>query len=57
MTSDPDDSEVTSVDDFENVLNGLLNTAVRNEIDVRGSWVYKSSDEDTKLEVLIYELE
>jgi phage pi2 protein 07 len=56
MSADPDEDEITSTGDFENAIEDLLDTAVQNEIDVRGSWVYKPDDERGDWEVMIYEL-
>lgn len=52
------DEDVTAADEFEAVLEDLLLAALRNDIDVRGSWVYDSHDgAGPDLEVQFFELD
>jgi len=56
--SDPAD-EVTTDDEFEAALGDLIDAAVRNGVDLGGSWVYAGGDGggDDRWEVMVHELE
>lgn len=56
MTDDSDD-EIASAGDFESAIGDLLDAALRNEVDVRGSWVCEPDDGPGDWEVMIHELE
>jgi hypothetical protein len=56
-TGDPTDGEVTTDEAFEAALGRLLLLATQNGIDPLGSWVYRSDQTTTDLEVVVYELE
>lgn len=58
MTHQPFDEEITTTDEFETALDELFTAAIGNDIDPRGSWVYRDSDDaDPDWEVVISELE
>lgn len=57
MTNDPDNELITTVDEFEMAFGKLLKSATCNDIDPRGSWVFRSDDEtDPDWEAEIVEL-
>lgn len=55
--STPDDDEIVSIDDFEAALGRLIVTAIESDVDPSGSWVYRTKDEPTDVEVMILELD
>lgn len=55
--TNPYDDEITSADEFERALGQLLTATVRNDVDPRGSWVYRSGDGVPDWEAMILELE
>lgn len=58
MTSDsPLDDEITTTEEFEAVLGDLLDVALQNDIDPRGSWEYRSNGSHTDWEVMVVELQ
>jgi hypothetical protein len=57
MSGEPPADEVGTAREFEAALEGLLATAVRNDVDLRGSWVCETDDRPNDWEVIIYELE
>jgi hypothetical protein len=56
MNDPPWDREITTADEFERALGELLLTAVRNDVEPRGSWVYRNGDVSIDWEVMVYEL-
>lgn len=57
MTDGPPVGDVTTAAEFEAALESLIATAIRNNIDIRGSWVCRTEDGSADSEVMIYELE
>lgn len=57
MTASPPDDEIVSVEDFEAALGRVVAAAVESDIDPRGSWVYRTDDEPTAVEVMVLELD
>lgn len=58
MTSNPSvDDEIASTDDFEAVLGQILLASVKNDIDPRGSWEYRTNGPSPNFEVMVFELE
>jgi len=57
MSGDPPADEVRNPSGFEAALEDLLATAVRNDIDLRGSWVCETDDGRNNWEVIVHELE
>ncbi|MFC7057334.1 hypothetical protein [Halovenus salina] len=57
MSTDPGDDAITSASEFEAAVGDLLAAAVRNGVDVRGSWVYNTDDGEDSWEVMVYKLE
>lgn len=49
-------SEITESCEFNAALCRLLASASENDVDPRGSWVYRSSEADSDFEVIVYEL-
>ena len=57
MTRDHrDDSTITSQDEFEARLAGLVERAVKDGVDVRGAWTFRTRGSTHDWEVEIYEL-
>jgi hypothetical protein len=57
MSSDSSDSNaITSGEEFDAALEQLLRRARRGGVDVRGSWVYRFTEQTEDLEVMVYEL-
>jgi hypothetical protein len=56
-TGDPTDGEITTDEAFEAALGRLLLLAIQNGVDPLGSWVHRSDERATDLEVLVYELD
>lgn len=54
--SAPFDETVTSTTSFEEYLGRVLLGAIRNDIDPRGSWVYRNGSGTPDFEVKISEL-
>lgn len=58
MSDDSRTDAVTTAADFRTALGDLLTAARRNDVDPRGSWVYRNGDESlTDWEVEICELQ
>jgi hypothetical protein len=58
MTRDtPSDGPITTTEAFETALGELLDMAVEQDIDPRGSWVCRNGGEHPDLEVVVVELE
>ena len=58
MTRDiPVDGDITTKAEFETALENLLGSATNNDIDPRGSWVYRDGDGVHDWEVMVIELE
>jgi hypothetical protein len=58
MNDDPETDAITTRDEFRAALERALGAAERNDIDVRGSWVYRNGEASlASWEVEIYELE
>ena len=58
MSSDSSDrNAITSTEEFDTALERLLRRARRGGVDVRGSWVYRSTEQTYDLEVMVYELD
>jgi hypothetical protein len=51
------DPEVTTEAEFDAALNLILDSAVSNGLDPRGSWVYRNGDSHPDWEVLVAELQ
>lgn len=51
----PAEDEVTTASEFEAAIESLVDDAVRNGVDLRGSWV--CGTDDGEWEVMICELE
>ncbi|MDZ7700817.1 MAG: hypothetical protein U5J98_01425 [Halobacteriales archaeon] len=50
--------EIGTVEEFEDAVGALLTTAAENDIDPRGSWVYRNGQKDLDdWEVIFYELD
>lgn len=56
-TSNRFDDIVTSTESFEAVMRDVILAAVRNDVNPRGSWVYRNGGVAPDLEVLVTELE
>lgn len=57
MTADfTADDDISSTDDFEDALGRLLLAALRNDIDPRGSWAYRTDGPTSDVEVMVVEL-
>lgn len=56
MTDAPAEDEVTTASELEAAIESLVDDAVRNGVDLRGSWVCET-DDDGEWEVMICELE
>lgn len=57
MTHEPVDHDVTTDEEFEVALGKLLLEAVKNGIDLKGSWVYRNGEVAPDWEVTVVELE
>lgn len=58
MTSDsPLDTEITSTEAFESALGELLLSAVKNGIDPRGAWAFRTDGVSEDWEVMVLELQ
>lgn len=58
MTHDlPHDGDISSREDFETALRGLVASALENDVDPRGAWEYRTNGEDGDWEVMVVELE
>lgn len=58
MSDDSGTDKITTAAEFQTALEELLTTARQNDIDLRGSWVYRNGDESlASWEVEIYELQ
>lgn len=58
MSNDSGSESVTTTVEFKTALRELLVAAQQNDIDLRGSWVYRNGEESlTNWEVEIYELQ
>lgn len=57
MTTDftPDD-EMSSTEDFEAALGGVILAAIRNDVDPRGTWEYRTDGPISDVEVMVVEL-
>lgn len=49
--------EITTAAEFEATLGRLLTAAAANDVDPRGSWVYRSGDGAPDWETMVHELE
>lgn len=57
MTTDStSDDEMATADEFKAALGRVILTAHRNDIDPRGSWEYRTDEENPDMEVMIVEL-
>lgn len=57
MTTDStSDDEISSADDFEAALGEVILAALQNDIDLRGTWEYRTDGETPDLEVMVVEL-
>ncbi|QZX99250.1 hypothetical protein [Halobaculum rubrum] len=57
MTSDfTSDDEVPGTEEFEAALGRVVLTALENDIDLRGTWEYRTDEETPDVEVMIVEL-
>ncbi len=55
--SNPFELEITSEEAFQSALSRLLTAAVENDVDIRGSWIYRSDDINRRdWETMIIEL-
>lgn len=58
MSNESGTNPITTEAEFKTALEALLATARRNDINPRGSWVYRNGDESGEdWEVEIYELQ
>ncbi|QSG12280.1 Uncharacterized protein HSBGL_1869 [Halapricum desulfuricans] len=58
MTSDPIvDGDIGDPADFEAALRAVLDAALQNDIDPRGSWEHRDGNHSPDWEVLITELQ
>lgn len=53
----PDDEKITSDEDFDTALGGLVLAALESDVDPHGSWVYHTDDGEADIEVMIFELD
>jgi hypothetical protein len=53
----PSDWNVTTEAEFDTVLEQLLENAIGNGVDPRGSWVYDADGSNLDLETVIVELQ
>lgn len=51
------EDDVTSAEEFRAVLGQLLDAAETNDVDARGSWVFRDGKLRSHLEVMVLELE
>lgn len=57
MTTDSTaDDEIASAADFEAALGQVILTALQNDIDLRGSWEYRTDGGTPDVEVMVVEL-
>lgn len=57
MTADyTSDDDISSTEDFEAALGRLLLVALRNDIDPRGTWEYRTDGSTSDVEVMVVEL-
>ncbi|MFB6299321.1 MAG: hypothetical protein ABEH65_03585 [Halobacteriales archaeon] len=56
MTRDFINGDITTEAAFDTALGQLLMEAIRNDIDPRGSWVYRNSQTPPEWEIVIHEL-
>jgi hypothetical protein len=57
VTDPPFDDEITSPDDFRVALRTLLFVALKNDIDPRGAWEYRTDGAVSDWEVMMVRLE
>ncbi|MDZ7701402.1 MAG: hypothetical protein U5J98_04665 [Halobacteriales archaeon] len=58
MASDVSPDEIRTAEEFEAAMGDLLAAATKNDIDPRGSWVYRNGHvELDDWEVMVYELD
>lgn len=50
-------TEIMTPDEFDTALEDLLLTALDNDIDIWGTWEYRTNGPDVDLETMILELE
>jgi hypothetical protein len=55
--SNPYDDEISSREDFERAIRSLLVVALRNDVDPRGSWEYRTEDTHPDFEAVVVELQ
>ena len=57
MTNDsPSDDEISSADDFEAALGQIVLAALQNDVDLRGTWEYRTDGETPDVEIMVVEL-
>jgi len=56
MTREFIDGPITTDAEFDAALGQLLLESIRNDIDPRGSWVYRNDWKTLDLEVMVFEL-
>ena len=57
MTNDsPSDDEISSADDFEAALGQIVLAALQNDVDLRGTWEYRTDEETPDVEIMVVEL-
>lgn len=57
MTTDsPSDDEILSADDFEAALGQVILAGLQSDIDLRGTWEYRTDGETPDVEVMVVEL-
>lgn len=58
MSDDSGTDPITTTAEFQTALGELLTAARQNDVDPRGSWVYRNGDGSlTNWEVEVYELQ
>lgn len=56
MTNNFSSDEMSSTADFETALGQVIRTALQNDIDVWGTWEYRTEGPDSDTEVMVIEL-